>query len=218
MHAVHVPAGEGPFPTILALHGWGANAHDLFGLAPYMHGGEALVLCPQGPIEMSLGEGLRGYGWFPLTEGQPSDPEAVAQAPKLVREFLDESLSRYPIDRRKLLVLGFSQGAVIAYDLALRDPETYAGLIALSSWLPAEMVASIPKQDAHQNLPTLVVHGTEDQMIPVARAQESRAKLLEYGVPLTYREFEMGHEIQVDALRALVSWMEEKVISPVLLA
>ena len=46
MHTAHVPAGEGPFPTILAFHGWGANAHDLFGIAPAFHGGQALVLCP----------------------------------------------------------------------------------------------------------------------------------------------------------------------------
>ena len=71
MHAAHVPAGDGPFPTILALHGWGASAHDLLGLAPYLHGGEALVLCPQGPVAVPIGPGINGWGWFPLTGGGP---------------------------------------------------------------------------------------------------------------------------------------------------
>jgi phospholipase/carboxylesterase len=217
-HTAHVPAGEGPHPTILALHGWGASAHDLLGLAPYFHRGQALVLCPQGPVAFEVAPGLAGYGWFPIGPDRPPDPEAVARAPKLVQAFLEEALERYPIDRRKLILLGFSQGGVIAYDLALRDPERYAGLVALSAWLPAELADSIAKQPAHESLPTLVIHGTQDPMIAVARAQESRARLPEFGVPLTYREFEMEHEIGIDGLRALVEWIEAKAISPVVLA
>ena len=69
LHTVHIPVGDGPFPAVIALHGWGASAHDLFGLAPYLHGGEAVVICPQGPVEFEIGPGTSGYGWFPLTEG-----------------------------------------------------------------------------------------------------------------------------------------------------
>ena len=52
LHTAHVPAGDGPFPTLVALHGWGASAHDLLGLAPWLLGGEALVLCPQGEVRV----------------------------------------------------------------------------------------------------------------------------------------------------------------------
>ena len=44
MHTAHIPAGDGPFPTIIALHGWGASAHDLLGLAPLLHGGRVFVM------------------------------------------------------------------------------------------------------------------------------------------------------------------------------
>ena len=80
LHTAHVPAGDGPFPTIFALHGWGASAHDLLGLAPFLLRGEALVLCPQGAIEVPVGPGVPGYGWFPITEGGPLDPEAFTAA------------------------------------------------------------------------------------------------------------------------------------------
>ena len=73
MYTAHVPQGDGPFPTILALHGWGANAHDLLGLAPYMLEGQALMLCPQGPVAFQAGPGQIGYGWFPITGGGPMD-------------------------------------------------------------------------------------------------------------------------------------------------
>ncbi len=54
LHTAHVPAGEGPFPTLVTLHGWGASAHDLLSLAPFLHRGDALVLCPQGSIEVPV--------------------------------------------------------------------------------------------------------------------------------------------------------------------
>ena len=54
LHIVFEPAGDGPRPTLLTLHGWGANAFDLLGVAPYICGGKFLVLCPQGPIQVPL--------------------------------------------------------------------------------------------------------------------------------------------------------------------
>jgi len=213
LHTVHFPAGEGPFPTILALHGWGASAHDLLGLAPYLHGGHALVLCPQGPFSFEIGPGLRGYGWFPLAEGL--DLGEFRKAAATLRAFVDQALAHYPIERRKLVVLGFSQGGVMAYDLALREPGRFAGLAALSAWLPKPLSDSIPTLPEQAGMPVLVQHGSADEMIDVARARESRDLLAARGVGLTYREYEMGHEIRPEGLRDLVSWLEEKVLSPI---
>lgn len=218
MYAAHVPPGEGPFPTILMLHGWGANAHDLLGLAPVLHGGGALVLCPQGPVAFEIGQGMLGFGWWPITEDREMDPEAFEVASKALEGFLDEARRRYPIDPRKTVVMGFSQGGVMAYDLVLRNPERFAGLIALSSWLPDHMEKGIPSQPGLENFPALLIHGTNDPMIPVERAQESRQKLLARGVNVHYREYEMEHEIRPEALRELVVWLEEKVFNLIQLA
>jgi len=211
MHTAHVPEGEGPFPTVLALHGWGANAHDLLGLAPYLHGGRALVLCPQGPVAFDVGQGMQGYGWFPLTGGGPPDPVQFAAGKAAISGFLDVACERYPVDARRLVVLGFSQGGVMAYDLALREPARFAGLVALSSWLPAALAATIEPSDALGALPAFVEHGTQDPMIPVDRGRESRDALLRLDVPTAYHEYEMGHEIQAETLRDLVDWLDSKV-------
>jgi phospholipase/carboxylesterase len=215
MHTAHVPEGDGPFPTVLALHGWGANAHDLLGLAPYLHRGRALVLCPQGPVAFDVGGGMPGYGWFPITGGGPVDPEAFARGKVAITRFLDAACERYPVDRRKLVVLGFSQGGVMGYDLVLREPERFAGLAALSSWLPESLAATLERQPALESLPVFAVHGTEDPMIPVDRGRESRDQLLRLGVPTVYREYPMGHEIRPETLRDLVEWLESKVLEPV---
>lgn len=213
LHTAHVPAGDGPFPTLLLLHGWGASAHDLLGLAPLIHGGQALVLCPEGPVSFAIGGGMRGYGWFPLVPGTPPDPAAFLSGADTLRAFLDEALERYPIDRERLVVAGFSQGGAMAYDLVLRGPVLFKGLVALSSWLPAMLAEQAERKPEHEGLPVLIVHGTRDAMLDVERARESREAIRPFGVALTYREFDMGHEVGREALQLILRWLDDKVFA-----
>jgi predicted esterase len=161
------------------------------------------VLCPQGPLAFQAGPEQVGYGWFPLKSDGPTDPAEVRKGVDALQRFIDEALATYPIDRRKLVILGFSQGGVMAYALALQDPAAYAGLVALSSWLPDQMAESFPANPDLENLQTLVIHGTKDSMISIDRARESRDALAKLGVSASYREYEMGHEINPDALQQL---------------
>jgi phospholipase/carboxylesterase len=218
LYTAHVPAGDGPFPTVLALHGWGASAHDLIGLAGILHGGEALVLCPQGPVAFPIGQGIHGYGWWPLAEDGQLDAAVLEQARGRVRRFFDQACERYPIDRRKVVAMGFSQGGVMATDLVLQDPRRFTGLIALSTWLPDAVDRSAPPAEELANLPALLVHGTKDPMVPVELAQDARRKLLALGLNVHYREFEMEHEIRPEALREILVWLEEKAFSVIQLA
>lgn len=215
LHTVYEPEGDGPYPTILALHGWGANAMDLLGLAPYLAEGQFLVLCPQGRIEVPLGP-MVGYGWFPLTMGGSADPDELERGVDDARRFLDAAEQRYPIDRKKVVVLGFSQGGVIAYAMALSDPQRFAGLIALSSWLPEPIAQALPAASREQ-LSTLVHHGATDDLIEIERARESVERLRGLRVPVAYREFDMGHQISAESIADLSGWLQEKVLSPIVL-
>jgi phospholipase/carboxylesterase len=219
IHTIHEPTGAGPHPTILTLHGRGANALDLLGIAPYICGGKFLMICPQGPLETPIGPGATGYAWYPMSMGGPPDVGAILASRQKLQIFLDECLGRYPIDAKKLVVLGFSQGGVMAYSLALENPQRFAGLAVLSSWLPKELLPELSiNKDAIQSLPSLVQHGTQDSMIEVERARGSVERLRELRVPLTFREYDMGHEITPRSLSDLSAWLEEKVLSPILIA
>lgn len=213
LYTAHRPAGDGPFPMVLALHGWGANAHDLLGLAPYLGRGEALVVCPEGPLAFEVGPGATGHGWFPLAAGAPPDEEAIAAAVEGLAGFLDACLAAYPVDTSKLVLLGFSQGGVMAYALALRDPRRYAALVALSSWLPEAIADDTPNCPEGLSLPVFIAHGSEDPMIPVARAQESNDRMREKGYAPVYREYAMQHEIRPETLRDLVGFFDDKVFA-----
>jgi phospholipase/carboxylesterase len=216
IHTTFQPDGEGPFPAIIAFHGWGANAFDLLGLAPYVGNGGFLMLCPQGPMEVPLG-GAVGYGWYPISAGgaRPADTDVEASVEAAIA-FLDEAVARYPIDQRKLALLGFSQGGVMAYNLALRQPRRCAALVGMSTWFPSELAGKIGDQDALQQLPTLIQHGSSDPAIDVARARESVETLRSLKLPLTYREYDCGHEINAQGLRDLSTFLVEKVISPII--
>ena len=218
IHTIYEPGGPGPHPTILTLHGRGANAFDLLGLAPYLCNGKFLMICPQGPLETPIGPGAFGYAWYPMSMGGPPDIGAILSSRDKLQIFLDECLARYPIDTKKLVVLGFSQGGVMAYSLALSNPERFAALAVLSSWLPKELMPELAIKEAVQSPPTLVQHGTQDQMIEVQRARDSVEQLRALRVPLTYREYDMGHEISGKSLSDLSAWLEEKVLSSIVIA
>lgn len=218
VHTVYEPPGPGPHPTLLTLHGWGANALDLIGLAPYICQGKFLVLCPQGPLRVPIGENAVGYGWFPLSMGGTLDVQSVVKARAFVQDFLDDAMQRYPVDAKKLALVGFSQGGVMAYSLGLGEPDRFAAVAALSSWLPRDLLNVLPDVPATEQLPVLVQHGSKDGAIDVGRARQSVETLRDLRVPVTYREYDMGHEINARSLGDLSTWLEEKVLSPIVLA
>jgi phospholipase/carboxylesterase len=211
-HALYVPSGSGPHPTIFAFHGFGSNAFDLLGLAPDLLGGRALMIAPQGPDDVRrdaiAGAPVAGYGWFPLLPGDPRarDRQAPARAIELARDFVDAASRRYPVDPTRTIALGFSQGGVIAYGLALAQPERFRGVAALSSWLRDEMVDALPKAN-RSTLAALIQHGTRDETITVARGRDSVDKLRALGVQATYREYEMGHEVSAQSVLDLGAWL-----------
>ncbi len=138
IHTLFEPAGEGPHPTIIALHGWGANALDLLGLAPYIAGGKFMVICPQGPSRWISArsrdtDGSR-CGW----DSAPREDQ-VEEAVERAGKFIDAAIARYPVNPRKLVILGFSQGGMMSFRLAFRQPERYAALVGLSTGLPSRV-------------------------------------------------------------------------------
>ena len=154
-----------------------------------------------------------------MSMGGPPDVGAILSSREKLQQFLDACLKRYPIDGKKLVVLGFSQGGVMAYSLALSNPERFAGLAVLSSWLPKELIPKLSiNNEAVQSLPTIVQHGSQDQMIEIQRAKDSVERLRALRVPLTYRDYDMGHEITPRSLTDLSAWLEEKILSPIMIA
>lgn len=212
LHTIYEPPGDGPHPTIFTLHGRGANALDLLGLGPYICGGRFRLICPQGPMQLPIGPGAMGYAWFPSTGGGAPDMAAIEAAREQLWAFLEAACGRYAVAPDTLVVLGFSQGGVMAYSLGLTAPQRFAALVAMSTWLPPALGDTLSTNGAVQRLPILVQHGSRDELVQVERARKSVESLRQGGMPLTYREYDMGHEINARSLTDLSAWLQDKVL------
>ncbi|HLW69337.1 MAG TPA: alpha/beta fold hydrolase [Candidatus Binataceae bacterium] len=210
LHALYEPAGEGPFPTILAMHGWGSNALDLHGIAPFISDGRFLAICPQGRHNVEIGA-INGFGWYETRPGAKPDTEKVDAAVDELRDFINEACGRYPIERSKIVLVGFSQGGMIAYNLAMRWPDKFAALVGISTAFPDFLFERATKRDAIAKLPIMVQHGRADEMLEMSRARKSVELLRELGAAVTFREYDCGHEVCADGVRDLSAFLTEKV-------
>jgi phospholipase/carboxylesterase len=210
VHALYEPAGEGPFPTIFAMHGWGLSALDLHGIAPFMSGGRFLVICPQGPHEVEIGA-INGYGWYETKLGGKPDEEKIDAAVDELRAFINEACGRYPVDRSKIALVGFSQGGMMAYNLAMRWPDKFAALVGISTSFPEYLVERATKREAIAKLPTMVQHGRVDEALSITKAKKSVELLRELGAPVVFREYDCRHEVCADGVRDLSAFLAEKI-------
>lgn len=204
---ISTPSGlpdSDPLPMVVLLHGRGADMHDLADLAPLFDtpGGCRFVF-PNAPKPFEPYPGMSaGWTWF---EGWPPEHESILESRETLLGFLDEIASRYPPPEGKLVVAGFSQGALMALDAGLRTSKKVAGIIAMSGGL---YEADLPDLKAHRELPVLIAHGTLDDVVPVNYARRARHVLEEAALDVEYLEFPMGHQLaqeEVEAVKGFLS-------------
>jgi phospholipase/carboxylesterase len=202
---IFVPARtDAPIGTIVLLHGWGANNQDLGDLVPYFNLPEYQFLFPNGLFDHEYSED--GKMWYSFTgAGQLTDLSITQLATS--REVLTtwiESLpasTGIPLDRT--WIAGFSQGGAMTLEIGLDLP--VAGLIVLSGYLHQNRAT--PLQDAP---PVLIVHGRQDDVVPIAAARKSQETLTQWGVDVQYQEFDMGHSIVPEVLEVVREFVSIK--------
>ena len=197
-----------PPPLLILLHGIGSNEHDLLSLAPYLDG-RFLIVSVRAPIVM----GQAAYGWFNIEftpQGIRADVEQAERSLKMLSGFVDELIEAYPVNRQCVYLMGFSQGAMMSLSLTLAQPEKVAGLVAMSGRFPAQQILEpTGERRALENLPILITHGIYDPVLPIEHGREIRRALASLPVQLTYREYPMGHEVNLESLRDVSIWLTE---------
>ncbi|WP_373541968.1 alpha/beta hydrolase [Chamaesiphon sp.] len=199
---IFVPAQTGtPIGTIVVLHGWGANHDDLGELVPYFKLPEYQFLFPNAPFDHEYSD--TGKMWYSFTGAAQLSDRSVTQL-ATSREILTtwiESLpdsTGIPLDRT--WIAGFSQGGAMTLEIGLDLP--VAGLIVLSGYLHQNRAK--PPQAAPL---VLLVHGRQDDVVPIAAAHKSRQILTQWGVDVRYQEFDMGHSIVPEVLDTVRSFV-----------
>ncbi|MBL8172716.1 MAG: alpha/beta fold hydrolase [Acidobacteria bacterium] len=195
-------------PLLILLHGYGANEDDLFSLAPYLDE-RFFIISVRAPVRL----GMMGHAWFNLgftPQGITVDPDEVEHARQVLHRFIGEAVAAYDCNPQAVYLVGFSQGAMMSLAVALTHPGSAAAVVAMSGRLLPQTWAQIQDPDGLIGLPILVAHGTQDVVIPIGHGRELRDKLGELPVDLTYREYEMGHEVSAESLEDITRWLRQQ--------
>jgi len=188
-------------PTLIMLHGRGADEEDLIGLVPAFDR-SILVLSVRAPHRFSYG----GYTWYDIGEMGRPEPELFQDSYKKLVQFTKDALAAYPIDFANVFLLGFSMGTVMSYALSLTHPKTFRGVIAHSGYVP-EGTDLVMQWENLSDLSFFVAHGTLDPTIPVLLARRARFLLENSTASMTYKEYPIGHEISEESLADAVVFL-----------
>ena len=196
---------DGSYPLIVLLHGFGANMHDLAGLASYIDSRSYVYLCPNGPLQVNLGPGFKGSAWTPLLGEKTL--EDVHRAEAAVMGFVAEMMEAHGVEPGRVVLGGFSQGGMMTCQVGLPRPEVFAGLAALSARIDEreELFERLPEE---RNQSIFIAHGVYDSLISVEAGRESRELLREAGYDAVYREYPMAHQICEEEIGDLSDWVK----------
>lgn len=203
-------AGDNDRHNVILLHGFGADSSDLYSLADMLDP-EGLwnFYFPQAHLEVPIGPGWTGRGWFPISI---RDLEAGVDFTKVRPPGMDEAISKvydliFDLNSEKLILGGFSQGAMVATEVAMRNPGDVQGLVLLSgcmidqdNW--TKMSSSLAGK------PYIQSHGQRDQVIPIAAGQKLNDMLKNAGAEGSFITFGGAHEIPAPVLQKTKQFIE----------
>ena len=195
-------------PMLVLLHGVGSNERDLFELAPSLDE-RLLIVSARAPNTRTPGS----YAWYEVQftpDGPVYDPAQAEAARTILIDFLGEAAEAYGADPRRVILGGFSQGAIMSGAVGLSRPDLVAGVAMMSGRVLPEVRSIIAPPDQLEGKPFLVVHGTQDQVLPIEYGREVRDLLQSLPVDLTYNEYPMPHTVGERSLRDVAAWLSAR--------
>jgi phospholipase/carboxylesterase len=195
-------------PLLLLLHGYGSNEEDLFSFSSELPE-EYYVISARAPYDMGFGS----YAWYAINfdanENKFSDIPQAQQSRDIIANFIDELIANYPIDSTNVSLIGFSQGTILSYAVALSYPEKIQRVVAMSGYLNLDMVNPNFNTNNLSNLKIFASHGTVDQVIPVDWARKAAPILSQLGVEVLYKEYPVGHGVAPQNFYDFKNWLQQ---------
>ncbi|MEM7335645.1 MAG: dienelactone hydrolase family protein [Chloroflexota bacterium] len=201
VHRVLTPEGDGPFPTVVLIHGRLGNEDVMWIFARTIPKEWQII-----SVRAIFAE-EDGYSWNKPLGRFPMMHE-MDEAVTAVSHFIKTAPQVYPIDTSNLFFMGFSQGAATAFATAVRHPGIVKGIAGLVGFFPEAddaLIATAPLK----NLPIFMAVGEKDDTIPLDISQQSGERLRAAGAWLEYREYATGHKLNGKGMRKLQNWWAE---------
>jgi phospholipase/carboxylesterase len=149
---------------------------------------------PHAPIRpVTINNGMRMRAWYDIYQfgGGREDEQGLRASQKLV----DDLIAAQGLPPEKIVLAGFSQGGAIVLQTGLRHAERLAGIMALSCYLPIASTVAAERSAANRSIPIFMAHGAYDDIIPIQRAQQSRAALESLGYAVEWHDYPMPHSV-----------------------
>ncbi len=195
-------------PLLLLLHGYGSNEADLFSFASELPD-EYYVISARAPYDLQYGS----YAWYTINfdadQNKFSDHEQAILSRDLVVKFIKELKLKFPIDDSKITLIGFSQGSILSYSIALSYPTIVHKVGALSGYINLDINIPNYQNNDFSSLKIFSSHGTVDQVIPVEWARKTDPILKNLAINSTYKEYPIGHGVSPQNFFDLKDWLHK---------
>jgi phospholipase/carboxylesterase len=196
-------------PLLIMLHGYGSDENDLFSFSNELPK-ELFIISVRAPYPMQP----HGNAWYAINfdaeQGKWNDNEQAKASRDLIAKFIDEASEAYPINKNNISLLGFSQGSILSYSVALTYPEKVKNIVALSGYVNHDILPENKNQD-YSHLDFYCSHGSVDQVIPVDWARQTTPFLNALSIKNTYSEFPVGHGVAPQNFYELKDWLSKRI-------
>ena len=195
------------------LHGLGADGHDFEPVAAELARGgldDVRYVFPHAPVRpVTINGGMEMRAWYDI-EGpeldRRADEEGVRESAGVARALVDEQIAG-GIASERVVLAGFSQGGAIALHAGLRFPFRIAGILALSTYLPAAKSLAAQAHDANREVPIFLAHGSQDPVIALSLSERSRAAMTDLGYIVEVHTYPMPHSVCAEEIRDIANWL-----------
>jgi phospholipase/carboxylesterase len=193
-------------PLLIMCHGYGSDENDLFSFASELPE-ELMIISLRAPYPMQP----NGNAWYAINfdadKGKWSDNEQAKQSVDLISEFITYACDTYAVDANNVTLLGFSQGTILSYAVALTYPEKVKNIVALSGYINEDILPDSIKESDVSHLNFFCSHGSVDQVIPVDWARKAPEFLKALKINQDYSEYPVGHGVAPQNFYNLKSWL-----------
>ncbi|WP_374354369.1 alpha/beta hydrolase [Chitinimonas sp.] len=217
LDSLEVETGPAPSWSVIWMHGLGADGNDFVSIVPELGlAGHANVrfVFPHAPmIPVTCNNGYVMRAWYDIVYfdniNRHADEAGIRQNRDAIRVLIEREKQR-GVAAERIFIAGFSQGGAMAYTVGLTHPERLAGIIALSTYIPAPALLSSEASPANQLTPIFAAHGEQDPIVPLALGELARQQVSQPGRPLEWHSYRMQHSVCIEEVHAIGAWLKRQ--------
>ncbi|AMC34116.1 alpha/beta hydrolase [Janthinobacterium sp. B9-8] len=215
LQCVEIETADQPNASVIWLHGLGADGNDFAGIVPDLQLPAQLAVrfvfphAPNMPISCNNGYVMRA--WYDILHfdqiSRQADVAGVKASVDMIRTLIARENQR-GVPSNRIILAGFSQGGAIAYTAGTLHPEKLAGIVALSTYLPAPEL--IQAGLSNQDTPIFAAHGSADPVVGLSLGEAAKDKLSELGFTISWQTWPMQHSVCMPEIQAIGQFIRQR--------